>query len=464
MSSESASFTRLCPQCGRRVPLRLTECRCGLALEPVEVGSAEPRSAPGARVKWVVAAAALAAVVGAAVVLLPASFSRTEVPTQPEKAAARRVEAVKEEVPQAAVPAEWPRNVPYLDSNAVRSEDAGTAAVVAAAPVAAPEQSLERIVAASLPAVVLVETPGGRGTGFFASADAVLTNAHVVEGSAYVTLKFASGERLPARVGVVAHEQDLAVLRLPSARAGVQALPLGTLQHVRVGQEVLAIGSPLGLQNTVTRGIVSAVRRAGAVTLIQTDAAINPGNSGGPLLDRSGRVVGIATMKVGDRAESLAFAVAIDHARALLETGSAIVHSETQPRPAPALDLSPSQPDAADEAREQGLTMLERVAADAARRADALDDYWGRFARVCLIRPVRTSGDREWFAIWERSFPADAVSPACVRDFDGFREAAEAIRARLVEADEAARQAGVYPGSRRQLRARYRLGWDGWER
>ena len=132
--------------------------------------------------------------------------------------------------------------------------------------------------------------------------------------------------------------------------------------------------------------------------------------------------------------------------------------------PGSSLDLSPSQPDAADAARAQGLTMLERVTADAARRADALDDYWERFARVCLTRPVRTSGDREWFAIWERAFPGDAVSAGCVRDFDAFRDAAEAVRARLVEADEAARQAGVYPGSRRQLRARYRLDWDGWER
>jgi S1-C subfamily serine protease len=413
----------------------------------------------------VVAAGAVTALLGVALVLLPGSFSRTEVRREPGPAPARRVEVVKEGEPTTAgAPAEWPRNVPYLDSSGVGDAEVAAAPVVAASPIPPPEQSLERIVAASLPAVVLVETPGGRGTGFFASADTVLTNAHVVEGSAYVTLQFASGERVPARVGVVAHEQDLAVLRLSSARPGVQALPLGGLQHVRVGQEVRAIGSPLGLQNTVTRGIVSAVRRAGPVTLIQTDAAINPGNSGGPLLDRSGRVVGIATMKVGDRAESLAFAVAIDHARALLETGSAIVHSEAQPRPAPALDLSPSQPDAADAVRAQGLTILERVTADAARRADALDDYWDRFARVCLTRPVRTSGDREWFAIWERSFPGDAVSAGCVRDFDAFRDAAEAVRVRLVEADEAARQAGVYPGSRRQLRARYRLDWDGWER
>src|SRR5207237_3250742 len=88
---------------------------------------------------------------------------------------------------------------------------------------------------------------------------------------------------------------------------------------VRVGQEVIAIGSPLGtLQNTVTRGIVSAIRETGNATLVQTDAAINPGNSGGPLIDRNGAAIGITTMGYMQR-QGLNFAVAIDHARALLE-------------------------------------------------------------------------------------------------------------------------------------------------
>jgi hypothetical protein len=285
-----------------------------------------------------------------------------------------------------------------------------------------------------------------------------------VEGNAYVTLQFASGDRASARVAAVAAEQDVAILRLPSARPGLQPLPLGALADIRVGQEVLAVGSPLGLQNTVTRGIVSAVRRAGAVTLVQTDAAINPGNSGGPILDRRGRAIGIATMKVADRAESLGFAVVIDHARALLETGSGAVASAPSARPThAALELGPAQPDATEAVRSQGLAFFERVVTDAARRADSLDDYWERFSKVCLTRPVRTGGDRPWFAIWERGFPPDVVAPSCVNDFDSFRDHADAIRARLTQADETARRAGVYPGSRRDLRARYRLDWDGWD-
>ena len=88
---------------------------------------------------------------------------------------------------------------------------------------------------------------------------------------------------------------------------------------MRPGEEVVAIGSALGvLQNTVTRGIVSAIRIDGGVTLLQTDAAINPGNSGGPLLDRNGTVVGVNTMKVGSAA-SIGFAVAAEHVRAIVE-------------------------------------------------------------------------------------------------------------------------------------------------
>jgi hypothetical protein len=278
-----------------------------------------------------------------------------------------------------------------------------------------------------------------------------------------VTLQFASGERTSGRVTSVASEQDLAVVRLASARPNMQPLPLGALRDVRVGQEVLAVGSPLGLQNTVTRGIVSALRRSDGVTLVQTDAAINPGNSGGPLIDRSGRVIGITTMKVGGKAESLAFAVVIDHARALLETGSAAVAAQPATRSAAPIDVGPT-PDATENVRTQGLALFERVLMEAGRRADALDDYWDKFSKVCLTQPVRTSGDRSWFAIWERGFPTNAVAPACVGDFRSFQDAADTIRRRLTQADEAARQAGVYPGSRRELRERYRLDWDGWDR
>jgi S1-C subfamily serine protease len=353
--------------------------------------------------------------------------------------------------------------VPYLIRPAGENAPPPTAAPAAPRFSLDSPRGLERAAAAVLPAVVLVETPGTRGTGFLIGPDIGITNSHVVEGNAYVTLQFGTGETVSARVSASAPEYDLAVLRLSSARTTLQPLALGELARVRVGQEVLAVGSPLGLRNTVTRGIVSAVRRVGPVVLVQTDAAINPGNSGGPLVDATGRVIAIATMKVSGGAESLGFAVAADHARALVDTGSAALAGTRIPPAAPT-DSLPPPADSVETARANGAVQFEKAMALAARRADSLDEYWSQFAKVCITRPSHTDGDRAWFAIWERSFATNAVAPACVADFRSFTRSADVLREGVVLADEAARQAGVYPGSRRELLAKYRLAWDGWER
>ena len=176
------------------------------------------------------------------------------------------------------------------------------AAVASAAVIPA---SLEEVVSQAMAAVVLIETPSARGSGFFVTSDTVVTNAHVVEANGSVTLRMQDGSSQEARVLRAEPSIDLALVRVNSPRAAQAALPLGSIAGTRPGQEVIAIGSPLGmLQNTVTRGIVSGLRNAGGVMLIQTDAAINRGNSGGPLLDRSGRVIGIATLKMDPPARS----------------------------------------------------------------------------------------------------------------------------------------------------------------
>ncbi|HXE79596.1 MAG TPA: trypsin-like peptidase domain-containing protein [Vicinamibacterales bacterium] len=463
MSTGQPPLARICPECGRRVPRRIERCRCGFAIGveadlPVDSSAAAPRRAAPL---W--AAGAIVALGAAAFLLWPRgnpaematrAAAAEAVPAPEPPAVAEAVESEPEDEPL-----ERPTNVPYL----TRAVEPSSVQPLAAPrlPVAAP-RSLESVIAAVLPAVVLVETPSGRGTGFLVAADVAITNAHVVESTAYVTLHFAAGDTVSARVASIASDHDLAILRLASAQTGLRPLTLGELARVRVGQEVLAIGSPHGLRNTVTRGIVSAVRRVGPVVLVQTDAAINPGNSGGPLVDATGRVVGIATMKVANGAESLGFAVAADHARALVETGSAAVGVGQHVQTAPS-NVMPQPTDSAETVRASGVGEFERVMVQSARRADALDDYWKQFSKVCLARPARTSGDRPWFAIWERDFPTDAVAPACVRDFESFREAAATIRRGITEADEAARRAGVYPGLRRELLARYRLAWDGWE-
>jgi putative serine protease PepD len=420
----------------------------------------EPRS------RWLALLLVTLAVGGSLFLYSRTGSPRTAVlPPPPEPPQATGVPPIHDQAPAASDASassapSWPTNVPYVSRTPAPATPAPPLPV--AVPASNAVHTAEEVVAMALPAVVLVETPGGKGTGFFVSSDTALTNAHVVEGAAYVTLVSAGGERTSARVATYAPDQDLAVLRVSGGRANASSLTLGTLADVRVGEEVLAIGAPLGLQNTVTRGIVSAVRRSGSMTLIQTDAAINPGNSGGPLIDQSGRVVAINTMKVSGAAESLGFAIAADHARALIDGGSGAAPANARlgdlaPRPAEA--------EGSDDLRDGGEAAFEQVVADAARRADALDEYWTRITHSCLAAKVPSgSGDRDWFAVYEPSFPRDSVNPACGDMFHDFLQATDMLRTRMTEADDAARRAGVYPGTRREIRGRHRLAWDGWER
>jgi serine protease Do len=135
-----------------------------------------------------------------------------------------------------------------------------------------------------------------QGSGFIMSADGVvLTNAHVVEGAKEVTVKLIDHREYKAKVLGVDKTSDIAVLKIEAS--GLPFVRLGNSDQLRVGDYVLAIGAPFGLEETATAGIVSATARSlpgdAAVPFIQTDAAVNPGNSGGPLFDATGAVVGI---------------------------------------------------------------------------------------------------------------------------------------------------------------------------
>ena len=174
-----------------------------------------------------------------------------------------------------------------------------------------------------------VRRAGSRATGsgfVFDRQGHVLTNAHVVAGGVSVVVEMPDRRQRRARVVGVDDANDIAVLSIGAA--GLPPLPVGRVDQVRVGQPVLAFGSPLGLAGTVTSGIVSALDRrvsiGGGRTLrvLQTDASINPGNSGGPLVNAHGQVIGvntaIATLGQG-RAGSIGigFAIPIDRAMAL---------------------------------------------------------------------------------------------------------------------------------------------------
>jgi hypothetical protein len=234
---------------------------------------------------------------------------------------------------------------------------------------------------------------------------------------------------------------------------------------VRAGQEVIAIGLALGVfQNTVTRGIISAVRRVGSTVVLQTDAAINPGNSGGPLINRSGEVVGITTLKVTGSAESLGFAVAIDHARALLGGGPAIDPSVASGTPASA-PLAPAFAgrSATDQMRQEGTEAFEKVVMALAQRGTEVDDYWARIKRNCSVRTA-PGYDREWFGLWDNRVALTDPDPSCGAAFREMNRLATEVRTIVTSALENARRAGVYPGRLREIRRRYRMDWAGWDR
>ena len=159
------------------------------------------------------------------------------------------------------------------------------------------------------------------GSGVIIDKDGqILTNAHVVDGAASLTVTLDSGNKTPARILGLDSVLDVALLRVDSA-AALPAARLGDSSAVKVGDEVVAIGNPIGLEQTMTRGIVSGLNRLlpgiSDEPMIQTDAPINPGNSGGPLVDRCGGVVGINTL-ISEDAQSIGFAVPINAAKSIL--------------------------------------------------------------------------------------------------------------------------------------------------
>ena len=138
------------------------------------------------------------------------------------------------------------------------------------------------------------EVPKGVGSGFVLTADGyILTNAHVVEGADEVLVTLTDKREFKAKIIGADKRSDVAVVKIEAT--GLPAVKVGDVNRVKVGEWVLAIGSPFGLENTVTAGIVSARQRdtGESVPYIQTDVAINPGNSGGPLINMRGEVIGI---------------------------------------------------------------------------------------------------------------------------------------------------------------------------
>lgn len=172
------------------------------------------------------------------------------------------------------------------------------------------------VIAQARRSVVCVKAASGVGSGFVLSCGVAITNAHVVGRDVVVDLHDASAAVVRADVVWRTREEDLALLTFD--RDAWPPLALGDVAGLREGDEVLAIGHPLGLDYTVTRGIVSArARTYMGHRYIQTDVALNPGNSGGPLIDRDGRVVGVNSFVLGAGSQ-LNFAIPVDRVLAVM--------------------------------------------------------------------------------------------------------------------------------------------------
>lgn len=161
--------------------------------------------------------------------------------------------------------------------------------------------SSEEIVELIQPSVVLIQTQRGQGSGFFVSADGeIVTNAHMVRGSQWITVTTADGQTYSAAIIAVSNPWDLAIIKIDTYQECPYIEYFTESYNVKIGEEVIAFGNPLGLEGTVTRGIISAKREMspseaweGTITVLQHDAVISYGSSGGPLVNMYGELVGV---------------------------------------------------------------------------------------------------------------------------------------------------------------------------
>jgi S1-C subfamily serine protease len=220
----------------------------------------------------------------------------------------------------------------------------------------------------------VTDIPQGTGSGFLWDEDGhVVTNFHVVQlgNRARVTLN--DGSSYPAKIVGTAPDKDIAVLRIMAPRQKLLPLPLGKSSDLLVGQKVLAIGNPFGLDQTLTTGVISGLgREIKSVTqrsifdVIQTDASINPGNSGGPLLDSSGRLIGVNTAIYSPSGANagIGFAVPVDTVNTIVP--QLIKHGKLT-RPGLGINILSDQ--IAQQQRIEGVVILGVTPGGAADRA-----------------------------------------------------------------------------------------------
>ena len=273
------------------------------------------------------------------------------------------------------------------------------------------EETIIRVARTATPTVVSVSRRGGSGSGVIVRSNGIIiTNAHVVGTARSVEIRTADGRTFSGTVLGTDTDVDTAIVRINATN--LPAAPLADSDRLEVGQLAIAIGNPLGLERTVTRGVVSAINRDPrgvdiAAGLIQTDAAINPGNSGGPLLDSSGRVIGINTAILAGTT-GLGFAIPINVAVDVMEQ---IVTTGRVRRAYLGVGTRDITPEIARYFRlpiEEGVVVLQ-VTGPAARAGIAVEDF------IVSIDNQKVEDNADLLRILRSKRPNDTVSVEIVR-------------------------------------------------
>ncbi len=272
-----------------------------------------------------------------------------------------------------------------------------------------------------------VEVPQGTGSGFiWDKIGHIATNYHVIQGADRAQVTLADGSEWEASLVGGAPEKDLAILRINAPEDQLVPLPLGDSENLLVGQSVLAIGNPFGLDHTLTTGIISALDReiesvAGVPIrgAIQTDAAINPGNSGGPLLDSSGKLIGVNTaiFSPSGAYAGIGFSIPVDVVKwvvpDLLEFGKI-------QRPTLGIELASQQ--ITQRLGLRGALVMNVIEGSGAEKAGIQPTYRDRRGRISLgdiivgIDGKNLSSFRELLLILEDYQPGDVVKVAVIRN------------------------------------------------
>ncbi len=273
----------------------------------------------------------------------------------------------------------------------------------------------------------IYEIPRGAGSGFVWDRQGhVVTNFHVLEGASSAKVTLADQSTWDATVVGIAPEKDLAVVRVEAPREILQPIPLGTSRDLKVGQSVLAIGNPFGLDRTLTTGVISALgREIESVTripirdVIQTDAAINPGNSGGPLLDSAGRLIGVNTAIYSPSGTyaGIGFAIPADTVSWVVPE---LIAKGRIERPTLGVDIVTAQ--AVARVATEGALVMRVGRGSGAEKAGIRGTRRDRYGRVKLGdiivslagQRIRTTDDL-WLAL-DRRRPGETVEVEVVRD------------------------------------------------